>query len=104
MKRAGVEEEYVTGLQLCPDCLPDQLLILRQLRAQKKFAIKSIGIKMRPMRSGNESQAAILGRLGREGQPNADEIRPLERPVANVLMPSGVARVPRLFRHHAVVM
>ena len=104
VKRPRVEKEPVSRLELRPHRLLDERTVLGQDRPAGKRPRRTGADRTQAMRPGDQVQAAVVGVLRRERQPDADQVGPLERPVADVLVPPGVAAMAGLLGHDAIVM
>ena len=84
--------------------LGNQLAVLGEILSQKGVVVEPFPRKFHGVRSRNEGQAAVVRKLMSQREPHRDQLRPLEGPVADVLMPAGHRAVSRLLGHDAVVV
>tara|TARA_B100000029_G_scaffold345062_1_gene337495 strand:+ start:841 stop:1557 length:717 start_codon:yes stop_codon:yes gene_type:complete len=82
----------------------DQVLVGGEILAEELLLVEPFGVERHGVAAGDQVQRPVFGRFRSQGQPGADQFGSGERPVPEVLVPSGAARVLRLFGHHAVVV
>ena len=82
----------------------DQVLVSGEILAEELPLVEPFGIERHGVAAGDQFQRPVFGRFRPQGQPGADQFGSGERPVSEVLVPAGAARVLRLLGHHAVVV
>jgi hypothetical protein len=104
MKRSGMKEQNVPRVQFGVNPLIQYWLVFRQVAPEKEGIVKRAAGIILPMRTGNQLQTPVLSPLRTERQPDTDQIGAGKSPVADILMPSGIAAEPGLLGHNAIVM
>ena len=72
--------------------------------AQEQRRVELPGLELGAVGARDREQAAVVDGLGSERDPDADELAPVEAPVAHVLVPARHAREARVLGHDAVVV
>lgn len=104
MERPAVEEEQIAGREFDRNTAVDQFPVFRKLGAQEEHVIQATSLERHGVGAGDDVEAAVFRVFLAEGDPEADEVWPLVRPVADVLVPERIAAVARLLGHDAVVV
>ena len=104
VEEAGVEEDHVAGAEFELHRRVDEGLVLLEVRAQEELGVEATGIEQPVVGPGDHLQGPVVLPLLAEGEPHAHELRSVEAPVADVLVPERLARVARELGHDAVVV
>jgi hypothetical protein len=67
--------------------------IIQQIAAEEFRAVEAIGVEVLAMRAGHQPERTVVLRFFAERQPHGHQVLALERPVANIAMPSRKAAV-----------
>jgi hypothetical protein len=104
VKRQAVKKQHVPRLKRDKLFRGDQRLIDRQVWPEERRLVELFGLILQAMRAGDHLQTAVVLRFRTKGDPGVDQLRTLEGPVANVLMPAGFAAEIRVLGHDAVMV
>ena len=99
-----MEEQHVAGFQLDRRLGRDERRVRRRVGQQELPGVEPVRAELDRVAARQHEKAAVLDALVTEREPGRNELRPLERPVADVAVPARRAAVPRVLRHDAVVV
>src|SRR5687768_11712398 len=85
VKEPAMKKQYVAGVELDALLRCDELAVGGVVGPQKKRGVEPLRRDVHDVRTRQDEKAAVLGEFASERDPHRDQLRPLERPIANVL-------------------
>ena len=87
MDGSAMKKKHITLGEFGSNCAVDKSAVFIKVGAQEQGGIKSTTIQVLPVRPGDQSDTAITGVFLTKRQPDTDQVRFVEQPVADILMP-----------------